>query len=261
MLRQRWLVIVAVAVVGLGFGLYLLLRPAPQEVVDLEKVRQQMGAGQYVDARVALERAVSENPDDAEAYFLLALVQFNLQEYDDAKAHFEHVLELDPERGSAVHHNLGVLAYQQGDLDEAVGQFQRALATDPKDPDSHYQLGATYLVMALPMGALEPDAALLGLAGTEFDLALEYSPGKPEALVGIANIYLLRNDVSQAIVVLEQVVDENPDMSEALFALGRSYAAVGDTEQALAILKRFLETSPPEMWANQAQELIQQLEQ
>lgn len=270
---QKRLVVSIVAIVllvgGLGIGGYYLTRkpaetPAPTGVVvagdDIQAAQAQLDAGQFAAAKATLEQVIAKDANDAEAHFLLGLACFNLQEYDQAKEYFNHSLELDPGRGAAVHHNLGVLAYQLGDMTTAVAEFQAALAVDSKDADSHYQLGATYLVMAFPSGALQPDADYLAKSQSEFELALESAPNKPEALVGLANIYIFQNRVDEAITLLENALKQSPDMREALFALGRAYAVAGKNDQAQETLQRFLDTKPPEVWAQEAQQILGQLE-
>jgi Flp pilus assembly protein TadD len=218
-----------------------------------------MDAGNYVDAAQKLEEIVDANDENAEAYFLLGVARFNLGEYELARSAFERALELDPERAASVHHNLGALAYQMQDFQTAETEFKAALETDPDDPDTHYQLGATYLVQALPANTMTPDAEMLTRAEEQFEKALDLAPGKGEALVGLGNVYLLDNRVEEAVEVLEQAVDGNPEMGEALFALGRAYTLAGETEEARATLQRFLEGNPPEVWAEQARQILAQL--
>ncbi|MGC9467579.1 MAG: tetratricopeptide repeat protein [Anaerolineae bacterium] len=231
-----------------------------QVAATLEEIQTEIDAGNYESARTELETILSEDAENAEARFKLGLVYFNLGDYQLARENFEQSLALEPDRAGAVHHNLGVLAYQMGDMDTALQEFQAALETDPDDADTHYQLGATYLIQAFPVDAMEPDAALLAKAEAEFGRALEIAPRKPEALVGLANVYMLRNEMREAVDLLEDAVEQAPQMREALFALGRAYAAVGELDQAKATLRQFLDTDPPAMWAQQAEEMLRELD-
>ncbi|MGE0882580.1 MAG: tetratricopeptide repeat protein [Blastocatellales bacterium] len=47
---------------------------------------------------------------------------------------------LNPADASA-HYNLGLLYQQRGELDAAIGSFQKAIEIDPSETDAHYQLG------------------------------------------------------------------------------------------------------------------------
>ncbi|MGC9399382.1 MAG: tetratricopeptide repeat protein [Anaerolineae bacterium] len=226
---------------------------------DLESLKAQIEAGEYQAAVQVLEEIVANNEENAEAYFLLGLSYFNLNQYQKARDAFNRALELDPQRAAAIHHNLGALAYQMGDIETAETEFKAALEIEPDDPDTHYQLGATYLIKALPAEQQTPDPERLAQARAEFEQALELAPGKAEALVGLGNSYLLENRLEEAIETLAKAVEASPEMPEALFALGRAYALNGQSEEAREVLERFLDTNPPEVWAQQAQQLLNQL--
>jgi len=259
MQKQGRLLLVGLIVVLVGVGLYLVLQSSsksqPADKINVEAVQAQMDAGQYTAARDALEKLVAVEPENAEAHFMLGLTYFNLGDYAKARASFTQAMTLEPQRAAAVHHNLGVLAYQTGEMETAVTEFKAALAADPNDPDSHYQLGATYLQIAISTS----DLAYLQQAESEFEQALALAPGKPEALVGLGTLYLNQNRIAEAIALLEQAVQGNPQMREALFALGMAYFAGGDIAAAKTTLQQFLDTQPPEQWANEAREIITQL--
>jgi tetratricopeptide (TPR) repeat protein len=255
------IIIVVVVMAGIGVTLYYANRPVEETaVVNLEAIQENLDKGQYAAAKAQLEQLLAADENNAEVEFLMGLTLFNLEEYADAKEHFTRSMTLEPDRAAAVHHNLGVLAFQLGDMQTALNEFQLALEEDPGDPDTHYQLGATYLILAFPMGAVEPDPDLLQQSEEQFELALNASPDKPEALVGLANIYMLQNDLPQAIELLEKAVQAQPYMREALFALGRAYAFSGKIAEAKSTLQTFLETDPPAQWKQQAEELLGQLE-
>ncbi len=253
------LVSIVALTVGVSCG-----RQAPADVeveptAGLEAIQAQLEAGDFEGAEAELTARLEADDTNAELHFQLGLTHFKLGEYELAREAFERSLALDPVRAAAVHHNLGVLAYQTGDLSTALNEFQAALEADPDDADTHYQLGATYLVLAFPLEATLPDPDLIAEAQAEFGRALEIAPGKPEALVGLANAHMLLSDYDRAIPLLEDVLDGSPDMREALFALGNAYAAVGETEKCVATFERFLATNPPAVWAQQAEEILAQI--
>ncbi len=233
----------------------------PAADLDIEAIKALLDTGEYATAQQALEAILAEDAENAEAYFLLGLSYFKLGETTPARAAFNQALELDPERAGAIHHNLGSLAYQEGELQTAEEEFKIALELEPNDPDSHYQLGATYLMLALPTSDAPPDAERIAQAQAKFEECLELAPDKAEALVGLGHSYLLQNNMVKALEMLEQAVEKSPQMPEALFALGRTYAMSGETERAQETLERFLTTNPPETWRQQAEDILNQLEE
>ncbi|MGC9348291.1 MAG: tetratricopeptide repeat protein [Anaerolineae bacterium] len=266
-MKRRLMILGVVAVVVLFGALAAVLTftgqeadaPASATTTELDDIKAQIDAGDYEGAVTELEALLESDPSNAEAHFQLALVYFNLQQFDLAREHFNRSVELEPDRAGAVHHNLGVLAYQIGDLDTALVEFNAALEVDPDDPDTYYQRGATYLVQALPMGATEPDMSFLEKAEGDFNRALEIAPRKPEALVGLANAEMLRGNLDAAAEQLEDAIEQKPDMREALFALGQVYVQLGRNDEAKETLEHFLETDPPNVWAAQARSLLEQL--
>ena len=216
-------------------------------------------AGQWQQAIPHLEAALALNPGLPEARFALGNIQFNLglqaeltgdrataiSHYAAAQADYEAVLELDPEYAPALT-NLGVVAYQTRDLERAVSLFQQALAIDPGDTDTRYQLGAAYLNMD------KRDAAR-----QEFERALEMKPDFPQALIGLGNVYLLNKEYDRAVETLQRVVELMPDSPEALFALGKTYAEMGRCPDAVPVLQKFEELSPAEPFKSDAGKILQ----
>jgi len=82
--------------------------------------------------------------------FLLLLLVFLLRDRVDdfmksqrSRQSFRQNLQaatLNPADASA-HYNLGLLYQQRGELDAAIGSFQRAIEIDKNETDAHYQLG------------------------------------------------------------------------------------------------------------------------
>ena len=62
---------------------------------------------------------------------------------DGAAAEYEKALELDPKMARA-HKGLGLVYSKQGMLDKAISQHQKALEIDPNLPEAHKNLGTCY---------------------------------------------------------------------------------------------------------------------
>ncbi len=66
-----------------------------------------------------------------EDHFGLALYYQRVGDFDHAIAHYRALLEQN-DASAEVHNNLGLLYEDHGQRDDAVKQFQRAIAIDPK---------------------------------------------------------------------------------------------------------------------------------
>jgi Tfp pilus assembly protein PilF len=221
--------------------------------------RAYYGMGQPEQAFESLQMAAAMDPEQTLAHFWLGYIYTEQGQLDLADEEFTAVLELDPDNAAA-YHNRGRVAYQIGEPDQAAADLEAALERDPDDPRSHYQLGATYLIQALPMSPFAtPDADLLGKARSEFETALDLCPGMPEPLIGLGNLHLVEGRPTAALESLQQAVEQVPDSPEAWFALGQVYSSLGQVEAACDALDRFLSLSPPPEWRSQAEDMRAQL--
>ncbi len=67
---------------------------APLSYFILGKISTEKG--EYVNAKIYYEKAIEQNEKLHEAYYNLALVHIQLQEYPEAKKLLEKVIEVDP---------------------------------------------------------------------------------------------------------------------------------------------------------------------
>ena len=227
----------------------------------LESGRAHLEAGEYAEAIADLEAAVEADPGSSEAYFCLGQAYNQTGDLMKAADEFRTVIALDPDKAAAAHHNLGVTYFQLQEPGAAVAEFQAALELDPDDPDSHYQLGATYLVLALSGADLTtlPDPQLLEQAVAEFETALELKENMPEALIGMGNVYIQQGDYAAAIDTLQRAIEQIPDSPEAYYALGEAYARSGDTAGACEAYSSFLALDPPSNWRIQGEQAMTSL--
>ncbi|MDY6878195.1 MAG: tetratricopeptide repeat protein [Chloroflexota bacterium] len=227
----------------------------------LESGRAHLEAGEYAEAIADLEAAIEADPDNSEAYFLLGQAYNQTGDLMKAADEFRTVIALDPDKAAAAHHNLGVTYFQLQEPGAAVAEFQAALELDPDDPDSHYQLGAAYLVLALSGADLTtpPDPQLLEQAIAEFETALELRENMPEALIGMGNVYIQQGDYAAAIDTLQRATEQMPDSPEGYYALGEAYARSGDTTGACEAYTSFLTLDPPPNWRAQGEQAMASL--
>ncbi len=90
--------------------------------------------GDWVTAAAAYRAAAGHWPASAGAWFGLGNAVYQLHDLNGAETAFRRVLELRPEFPSALN-NLALVLFEQGNADEAVVLAQRALATDPYNPE------------------------------------------------------------------------------------------------------------------------------
>ena len=121
-----------------------------------------------------------------------------------AEIAFKQAIALDSRYVDA-HTNLGVVYYQLGRLDEALSEYDAALAVNPDDADVHYNKGAAYVQHAL-QGSI-PDEALLDQGVGEFQRALEIDPDLPQAHFSLGVVYATRGQNQEAISEFQRFLE------------------------------------------------------
>ncbi|HEX8997057.1 MAG TPA: tetratricopeptide repeat protein [Ktedonobacterales bacterium] len=100
--------------------------------------------GRLDDAQVDLSKARQLAPDNAEASYLLGMVNLDLGHLAQAEGDLRDTLRLEPESARALI-ALGRLEEARGHVAEASDAFQRAAAADPASTEARWRLGATLL--------------------------------------------------------------------------------------------------------------------
>ncbi len=210
----------------------------------IDDAQKQFEAGFTLDAGAALPVA-SQTADEV---FRAGNVHAGLNQLNEAKAAYENALKLDPKK-SAAYTNLGVVYYQQGDLDGAIEQLKKALEIDPQDAETQYMLGAAYV-----------QKNDLTEAEKAFQQALAVKPDLAQANIGLGNIYLLRKQYDQAFTALQKATTLQPSLPEGWLALGQVLAAQGKVSDAAAALDKCLQLSQSGTGLNsKCQEVRQQI--
>lgn len=99
--------------------------------------------GRLADAIEAYRRAVTLDPDFADAHCNLGTVYFNQGDRDAARKWYEEALERDDTHLEA-HFNLANLFEEAGRRESAVHHYKAALRTDPLFADAHLNLALLY---------------------------------------------------------------------------------------------------------------------
>lgn len=127
------------------------------------------------------------------------------------------------------HATRGQVLARSGKTDEALAEFELALATDPYNIQALYGRGLIYQ----SRGQHEPAIA-------DFTAASGLSPQKAEPLVGRATSYLALDKAKQAAADLDEAVQADPNNAAAWNARGQAYDRLGDKAKAAASYSRAL---------------------
>ncbi|MFB5189362.1 tetratricopeptide repeat protein [Alicyclobacillus fastidiosus] len=102
--------------------------------------------GDFAEAKAAFERAIQEEPDNAEAYFCASITAHRSGHNEEAEAYIERAMSLSPDVAlySAQYHTIRAsrfveqarLAYIEGQVDAALRLLEQAVAEDPLNDEA-----------------------------------------------------------------------------------------------------------------------------
>ncbi|MGE0711405.1 MAG: AMMECR1 domain-containing protein [Planctomycetota bacterium] len=154
-------------------------KPEQKPLTPMERARNLFGSRDFAGARRALEEALEQDSDNAQALYLRARTLAVLGEYRGAKADCQRVLQLTPENALALD-LLASLHEHLGEHREAIAAYQAVqaqLAVREQELSSYLRLQG----MPVPQGVVS------------------HGP-----LVGMARCYLYLGEADQALGVLAQ---------------------------------------------------------
>ena len=180
----------------------------------------------------------------------------------------EPVVQAEAEASSPEQHNgLGRIHLRDGDIDKALGEFQKALALDPNNAEALLNIGAirqsegrTDLAQHFVEQALQVDpnsiGALAQLAEIRrdqdkleeairlFGEALAIDDSQPFLYMGIGDVLQRAGRLEQAEQAFKSVLELEPDSYKARYNLGVTYTNMGRPEDAVAQYEEALELAP-----------------
>ncbi|MBF0133606.1 MAG: glycosyltransferase family protein [Magnetococcales bacterium] len=131
------------------------------------------------------------------------------------------------------HYNLGNVFKQQGDAEQAIASFQKAIAHAPQFAEARLNLGSVYHTQ----GRMEQAQAC-------YLEALRLRPNYPEALINLGLILQIQRHHLEAIAYYQQALALRPDDPEALSRWGVTLQDMGRLPEAMEKYQQALALRP-----------------
>jgi Flp pilus assembly protein TadD len=236
----------------------------------LAQAKADLDHGQYADADKKLREHLSANPSDVEAKYLLAFALFKenrpadslkeyteaaqrraphaedlkavaldyvlLNDYADAEHWIRYSLSMDANDAEAWY-EAGRIEYMLNYFRPALEAFQRSLQLDPASVKAENNLG-----LALE-GLNRVDEAV---AAYRKAMAMQASSPHPseQPMLNLATVLVDRNQLDEALLLLQQAAQIAPHDWKILAQLGRLYMQKGDLNAARDALEQAVAIEP-----------------
>jgi tetratricopeptide (TPR) repeat protein len=162
----------------------------------------------------------------------LAVAFYDDGQLDQAITHYQRALALRPDHAPA-HNNLGAALRAKGRLDEAVASYERALAVQPDYADAHYNLANALL-----------DANKPGQAAEHFRVALGAIPDSAGVRNNLGIALANEGRMEEAIAEFRAALQVEPDSAKTHRNLGKALSETGRTKEGIEYLRRAIQLDP-----------------
>jgi choline-sulfatase len=149
---------------------------------------------------------------------MLASLYLENKNYGLARAHLNHLIEVDP-ASYAANYNLGALDCMQGNWEEGDRHLRAAIQADPASAEAHNTLGSLYL-----------RRAELERARSEFVEAIRLNPQFASAHYNLGIVFRRQQRKEDAAREFQTALSADPQFQPARQALDRLKLASGQTE-------------------------------
>jgi tetratricopeptide (TPR) repeat protein len=184
---------------------------------------------------------------------VIADVHLHSRDYfDQAIGEFENILKSDPNNPAACR-GLGYAFLQNQDFPQAAKYFNRASQLDSKDPRVHYY---NALLMMREGGSSVDLAAMT----KEVEISITLDPTFADSYALLAFAQSSSGDSAKALVTIQKALTISPRNENYLFNLANLYLVNRQPDQAIATLQSLNVASNPEL-AARVSELMAQAQQ
>jgi tetratricopeptide (TPR) repeat protein len=125
----------------------------------------------------------------------------------------------------------------EGDAEDAIVQYQRALSGDPKLPGARYELAEAYLSEAHSPENLAKASELL-------EATLKDEPGNADAKAKLGTVAMIENHREQARAEFVEALRIKPEQFDALVGMADIATDQGNNEQAVKYLEQASRLDP-----------------
>ena len=239
----------------------LLLSPN-NHYLQLDSAEEALASGDMARGRLLAEKAVSAEPEDARAHRILGRALLRTGESERGTKELERAVAIEPdftngyalacgylalgnkERAAAIFHEMeaslgdkaaihmqfGTAYGEAGFAEEAIHEFQKTIKENPKCPDAHYSLGASYLLI---VGEVD-----YAQAEVEFQKELEINPNDFLSHEQLGYVALSQHRIQDAERELTRAQALNPRTPDVFMWLGQLYVETRRNAEAEVALRK-----------------------
>ncbi|WP_439950913.1 O-linked N-acetylglucosamine transferase, SPINDLY family protein [Desulfatitalea tepidiphila] len=197
-----------------------------------EKGRLACASGDLHEASMAIETAIRLNPNAFELHHDLGVVFFQQNSYHQALTCFRSAIALNPRKYQAWFNGANALCAMHC-YQEAIPWYRKAIELNPSFAEAHYNLANTYKALDAPHEAI-----------LHYRRAMDIDPNMPEALNNIGTLLLGCGELIDARECFQRALASDANYTQASYNLSLTLNRLGRPEEAIAFVDRCLGLYP-----------------
>ena len=183
-------------------------------------------------AKVHFERVLEQRPDHVGALLGLARIAMSENGFDDAIAKLDTALKKNEYKGARMMR--GQANYRNKKFDEAVEDYKKVLARNPRDPIALVNLGESL------MGAKKPKEAEPVLR------AAAQLRGDPQTVQTLGFALQQQDKSKEALSLFLEILKANPNDVMAIYGAASALDNLGEVKKATTLYAQLLSVKAPE---------------
>ncbi len=201
-------------------------------MTDINRINELVGEQEFEQAQELIIPALEAEPDNKELIKLAGLIAVNLDEWEDARKHFETVVKYNPEDATSYYY-LGNCYDNLGDLISAKNAYLTVIKLRPEYIEAYKSLCVTLMKLNDSEEAIK--YALQASAIDSDDYIFDF-------IVGTA--YMKIKEFSKSIEPFKRALAKEPENLGTLNSLGTACMATGNTPEAIKYYHMALDLNP-----------------
>lgn len=216
------------------------LARAKEQLATLLRDADARSASLSAESEALVDRAIEIDPSAGEPYFKRARRKLDGKDARGAEADFRKGLELAPNFGPGLR-DYAVYLNDQGRVDEALEQLDRARLVEPLSAENHYRKGEMLRFLAIYREGNGPRGGSRGLedAAALYLQALSVQPEFYPAYTRLAQVRWSQGRLAEAIKYAEKSVAVEPAVGWTRYRLVWFYLDSGDLRAARDVLRGY----------------------
>jgi tetratricopeptide (TPR) repeat protein len=164
--------------------------------------------------------------------FVLGILTWNQTKvWQNTRTLWQHAIVSN---SSIAHYNLGKTFQEEGETDQSIELYRRAISINPEYAKAHHSLANLLLEKGIQTEAL-----------AHYRRALQIQPN-PDTHTALGVLYEMRGDSAAALAEFHKALQLDPNYARAFFNVGKVLAQKGDLEQAASNYRQAARLDPGE---------------